>query len=469
MNITFCGAAGGVTGSKHLVEAAGKKILLDCGTFQGLADVRERNRSLPFPPDSIDAVVLSHAHLDHCGMLPLLVKRGFTGPIFATPATVDVAKYMLNDAAAIEEQDAEYRGKHRIGAPDSREPLFTAADVADVLKQFVAVPYAREAKGWQAVASGIDLKFYDAGHILGSAVSVLRIQEEGKNERYVAYTGDLGPQEQPLMRPPEVPVEPISTLLLESTYGGRVNHATPEVEKRLIAAITAVLARDGKMIVPAFSLGRTQSFLYTVHKLIDDGKIPRFPVYVDSPLATGISGVYRTYAVDYDKEAGADFPRGGDEPLSFRNLRYVASVEESKNLNVQPGPFMIVSASGMMTAGRVVHHLRHCIGDPRNAIFITGYQAEGTVGRQLVEGNKRLELHGDLFPVKAQVCIFNEFSAHADQAQLLQYVRHLPGLKQIMLVHGEREQAEVLRLKLAEVKAAEHVLQPEEGQTYELL
>ncbi len=462
MNITFLGAAGGVTGSKHLVEVAGKKILLDCGTFQGQSDVAERNRALPFPPESIDAVILSHAHLDHCGMLPLLVKRGYTGPIYSTPATADVARYMLRDAASIETQDAQYRAEHNIGAPDEREPLFTVEDIEPVMKKFKPIDYVRRQSGWHEIFPGIAIKFYDAGHILGSAVTVLKATEDGKDVT-LAFTGDLGPQSQPLLPSPEIPTDHIDALIMESTYGGRNHDPLEQVEERLVRAIHHVIAQGGKMVVPAFSLGRTQSFLYTIHKLIDANRIPRFPVYVDSPLATEISSIYRRYKTEYDEQSSKDFPRLDDEPLSFRNLRYVSSVQESKALNEEKGPCMIISASGMMSAGRVVHHLRHSIGNSRNAVFITGYQAAGTIGRRLLDGAQTIELHGDSFPVRAQMYLFNEFSAHGDQAELITFATSLKGVQQVMLVHGEISQAMELEEKLFQARTDWQVKRPNEG------
>lgn len=454
--ITFYGAAGGVTGSKHLLEVGDKKVLLDCGMFQGLPDIRSRNRGFAFPPDAIDAVVVSHAHIDHCGMLPLLVKRGFSGSIYTTPATRDLMQFMLKDSAKIEEQDADYRARHRIGAPDERIPLFTMDDIPAVISQTVAVPYARESGTWQEVVPGIQIKFYDAGHILGSAI--VAVQLPGGN---LIYTGDMGPANLPLLRDPEVPEEQAETLLMESTYGGRQHDSMDSALQEFARAITTVCERGGKMIVPAFSLGRTQSFVYLIHKLTDEGKIPRFPIYVDSPLATNITDVYRSHWHDYDEETVRDF---GEKhpPLAFRNLTYTRSVEESKALNSAQGPFMVISASGMMTAGRVVHHLRNSIEDEKNAIFITGYQAQGTLGRRILEGAKRVELYGGWFNVKAAIYTFNEFSAHADSRQLLAYAQKLSGLKRIALVHGEQSQADMLKASLQEAGAWE-VLRPNEG------
>lgn len=463
-SITFFGAAGSVTGSKHLVEVAGKRVLLDCGTFQGLPDVHSRNRMFPFPPESIDAVVLSHAHLDHCGMLPLLVKRGYAGNIFSTAATRDVASRMLEDAAGIEMQDAVYRARHHLGAPDDREPLFTIDDIAPTMKRFHPLPYVRDDASWQEIVPGISIKFYDAGHILGSAVTVIRYEEQG-TARYIAYTGDLGPNDVPLLYNPETPAEEIHTLLLESTYGNRNHEGLDESKNRLAQTITDVCKRGGVMVVPAFSLGRTQMLVYIIHQLLDANRIPSFPIYVDSPLASDITDVYEKYVGMYDKETGVDFSKRGDMPLEFKNLVYTQSADESKALNDKQGPFMVISASGMMTAGRVVHHLRHRIADKRNAIFITGYQAAGTVGRRILSGADTVELHGDQFPVRAQVVLFNEFSAHADQKELVAYAQGIPGLSTIALVHGEPKESQALMGALHTANPSWNIVRPIEADT----
>jgi metallo-beta-lactamase family protein len=366
-------------------------------------------------------------------------------------------QFMLMDAAKIEEQDADYRARHHIGAPDERIPLFTTDDIPAVIQQTVAVPYVRESKAWHEVVPGMQLKFYDAGHILGSAVTVL---DWGKST--LAYTGDMGPANLPLLRDPEIPEEDIKTLIMESTYGARSHESMETALDELAKAITTVCERGGKMIMPAFSLGRTQSFVYLLHRLTDENKIPRFPIYVDSPLATNITDVYRSHWHDYDDETVQDF---GEKhpPLAFRNLTYTRSVEESKALNTAQGPFMVISASGMMTAGRVVHHLRHSIADENNAIFITGYQAQGTLGRRILEGAKRVELYGNWFNVKADIFTFNEFSAHADNNQLVEYAKKLKGLQQIALVHGESAQADVLQISLQEASSDWQVQRPNEG------
>ncbi len=465
--VTFYGGAGGVTGSKHLLEIAGKRILLDCGTFQGLPDVRERNRSVPFPPESIDHVVLSHAHIDHCGMLPLLVKRGFTGSIFATEATKDVARLMLKDMAKIELQDAEYRRRKKIGPPDEREPLFDVADVADVMDKIVALPYVRHNDEWQTIEKGIKVKLYDAGHILGSAVIVLEI-EKGDGVKRVAFTGDLGPPNMPLLFNPQVPREEIDTLLLESTYGSRVHKSMAGTEDSLVNNIKTVFNRGGRMIMPAFSLGRTQGIVYLLHKLTDEGRIPRFPIYVDSPLATRLTEIYRKHRREYDDSSWEDFRGPQDKPLDFKNLIYTRSVEESKQLNNMAGPFMIISASGMMSYGRVVHHLRQYISDKNNAIFVTGYQARGTLGRRILDGVKWVEIFRDRLKVRADVFLHNELSAHADRNQLQDYAEGIKGLKKVFLVHGEPHQADDLKEQLRVAHPEWEVERPDEGDSLEL-
>lgn len=466
MKITFYGAAGGVTGSKHLLETGGKRILLDCGLFQGLSDVRERNRSLPFAPESIDAVVISHAHLDHCGMLTLLVKRGFKGPLFATPATIDVVRLMLTDAAEIEVQDAAYRKKHHIGSYDEREPLFTPDDVAPVMEQFQPIPYTRDDQQWTEILPGVSVQLYDAGHILGSAVIVLRIAEEGETKT-VGFTGDLGQYNWPLLRDPQTPHEPVETMLVESTYGNREHKPLTEAIDDLIDLIHRVYERKGKIICPAFALGRTQGLVYVLHELTDSGKIPRIPTYVDSPLAVHVSDVFRKYG-DYFDERAQTFFDIGEKPLSFSNLTYIRTIEESKALNLKEGPSLIIASSGMMTAGRVIHHLKYAITDPRNAVIITGYQAVGTTGRQLLEGHKNIELHGQWFPVKAEIAVMNEFSAHADRLQLTHYLEQVKGLKRMFLVHGEPQQADRFKEYIQTAHPDWHVYRPSEGDSWDL-
>lgn len=465
MEITFLGGAGGVTGSKHLVETGTTRFILDCGLFQGLPDIRERNRQLPFPPESINFVILSHAHLDHCGMLPLLVKRGFSGPIYATSATRDSAQFIMSDAARIEEADAAYRAKHKWGAPDDREPLFTPDDVPAVMKLFKTLPYAHSDNNWQALTPDIKLKFYDAGHILGSAVTVLEITENGA-VKTLGFSGDLGAPRMPLLNDPEVPAETVETLLLESTYGDRIHDPLPQAIEALEQAIKKVVARGGKIIMPAFSLGRTQMIVYILEELTKAGRLPTIPIFVDSPLATELTAVFTKHPEDYDSEATASFR--GEQPLQFKNLKYIGSQEESKGLNSFVGSCIIISASGMMTAGRVMHHLRHTLPDPRHAVFITGYQAQGTLGRRLLEGTTHATIFGDNIPVRAEIKVFNEFSAHADKHQLAAYAGKWRGLKNIFLIHGEPNQADRFRDELQAAHPEWRVTRPDEGESVRL-
>ncbi len=429
--------------------------------------MRERNRSFPFPPDSIDYVILSHAHIDHCGMLPLLLKRGFSGTIFATAATRDVAAHMLEDAAHVEAADALWRAKHHVGSPDDRVPLFSAEDIPPTMAAFREVPYVRHQDGWHTITPGVRLKMYDAGHILGSAVSVVELDTKAGPFR-LAYTGDIGTPGTPLLFDPEIPRENINAVIMESTYGDRQHADLKEAEKRLAIVLNETIERGGKIIIPAFSLGRTQVLVYILHRLTDAGSIPRVPIYVDSPLASDITEVFRRHTDDFDRETIEDFGHN-HTPLDFRNLLYTQSTAESKALNDQAGPFIVISGSGMMTAGRIVHHLRHTLSDSRNTILITGYQATGTLGRQLLEGATTVEIYGDPFKVRAHVHIFNEFSAHADKAQLKDYIGQFPGVEQVMLVHGEPEQADVLRGELAHEHPQWNVVRPNEGETVTLL
>lgn len=467
MELTFFGGAGGVTGSKYLLDVNGQRLLIDCGLFQGLSDIRERNRSLPFPPDTVDTMVLSHAHIDHSGMIPALVKRGYGGPIFMTPATRDVSLHMLNDVAQIEMQDAAYWTKHKVGAPADREPLFTTEDVQAAWEHFVEVPYARDAKEWRTIGKNIRLKFYDAGHVLGSAVTVLEVGD-GKRQLRIGYSGDLGALGMPLLHDPEIPEEELDVFLLESTYGNRTHEPLSKSVDRLAQVINDVVKRHGKIVIPAFSLGRTQTIIYVLHKLTDEGKIPRLPVYVDSPLAGRLMDVYAKHVNDYDEETKTDFASHYHRPLSFKNLEHIESVGQSKELNIKPGPFIVISASGMMTAGRVVHHLRHTISDDRNAVLITGYQADGTLGRRLLEGASSVDLYGDTLPVRAQIEKFNEFSAHADREQLIDYMERCRFKGKLFLVHGEPTQAEQLKSCFQERHPDWSVERPNEGAVVEL-
>ncbi|MBI4434343.1 MBL fold metallo-hydrolase [Candidatus Uhrbacteria bacterium] len=454
LRMTFHGAAGGVTGSKHLLDTGKIRILLDCGMFQGPPEAQAKNRDFAFDPKTVDAVVLSHAHADHSGQLPLLVKRGFRGPIYATRPTRDIAEQILLDAAHIAENDA-------IG-----EPLFTRKDIPAVVERFVEVPYVRRNGGWHDIGTGVRLKFYDAGHILGSAVPVLEVA--GPRPHRIAFSGDLGAPGMPLLYDPDVPDDPIDTVLVESTYGDTVHPSFGEAVARFAATVRAVAQRKGKLIVPAFSLGRTQLLVYLLHKLRLAGEIPAIPVYVDSPLATTITEIFERHRREYDDHTWSDFSGPQDSPLAYPNLTYTRSGEESQAINRLHGPLIIISASGMMTGGRVVHHLRHTIVDPRNAILVVGYQAEGTTGRAILDGAKEVKLRDGMYPVRAEVIAFDEFSAHADRDQLLSWLGQFQGLRHAIVVHGEVAAADALRDAIAAAHPDWRVDRPNEGDVIEL-
>lgn len=468
MNITFHGGAGGVTGSKHLIEYRDTKILLDCGFFRGRrSEARKLNSELPFDASTVDVIVLSHAHLDHCGLLPLMVKQGFAGKIYSTPATKDMAQKMLQDSAGIQESDYAYLKKKRVSGHEKlAKPLYTRSDIPKTMRQFVTHDYVRNGQGWHEILPGVRLKFYDAGHILGSAVSVLDFKVP-KGKFRIGYTGDLGRHNVPLLYDPQYVKDRVDVLLCEATYGNRVHHTTEEADDKIIEAVKHVCKHKSKLIVPAFSLGRTQAFVYTLHQLTDSGQIPRIPIYVDSPLAGRVTEVFKKYRHDYDLESREDFPRKGDVPLMFRNLKYTKSREESMALNQMRGPVVIISASGMAEGGRVLHHLKHSLRAKKNLILFTGYQAENTLGRRLIEGATSVRIYGRLYTVNARIEKVNELSAHADSEELFDYMAHITGLKKVFFVHGEKESAQKIKKLMKKRLPLVQYHIPNRGDSYE--
>lgn len=451
MKISFFGAAQNVTGSKHLIESGGYKLLLDCGLHQGRrSEVAPLNKQLPFEAKSIDSVILSHAHADHCGMLPVLVKEGFKGDIFATTATADIAEYIMLDSAKIQEMDAiAYNDRLPINA-DPIAPIYTEEDAKKVPAYFNPVPYFRLKPHWTNITEKIKFKFYDAGHILGSAISVTEFEENGKIFR-VGFTGDMGNPGAPLLREPELIREELDVLLMEATYGNQNHRSIEEACAELEHIIKEAFAKKSKIVVPAFALGRTQELIYLLHKMTDEGRIPRIPIYIDSPLALNIGEVIKAHPEDYDEETWQDFDKkDGETPLAFRNLNYVHTVEESKALNFKEGPFMVISASGMCEGGRIIHHLKNNIEDPRATILLTGYQAQNTLGRKLHHGISPVNISGRQYNVKAKIVTINELSAHADQSALLSYLKAMPLPKKLVLVHTEPEHAESFKKLVSE-------------------
>lgn len=437
MDIEFIGGARTVTGSKHLLRTRRAAVLLDCGLFQGRRrEALERNRFLGVDPAELDAVILSHAHIDHSGALPLLVKNGYRGPIYATSATRDLCAAMLVDAALVQAADVRYINKaiSRDGADmEPVEPLYGEADVVGVLSQMIAIPYRRK----HIVAPGVTVTFLDAGHVLGSAIVVLDVDDADRAER-VVFTGDLGRKDMPILRDPELATG-ASMLIMESTYGDRRHEPIAEVTGQLAAVLDRVYARGGKVVIPAFALERAQEVIYALGQLRRERRMPPMPVYVDSPLTVKITDVFKLHPECYDVEARA-LLQGKHSPFDFDGLTYVSDKEDSKAIDASPEPAVIISASGMCEAGRVVHHLKATIEDPKNAVVIVGFQAQHTLGRRLVERRPRVRIFGVERDLRAEVVVLNGFSAHADQRELVEFaeaVRQRGPLRKIALVHGE--------------------------------
>jgi metallo-beta-lactamase family protein len=454
---TFWGAAGTVTGSMHHVEACGQALLLDCGLHQGRrADSRARNQKFPFRPKDIDAVLLSHAHIDHCGNLPNLVKQGFAGPIYCTPATRALAGVMLGDSAKIQEEDAAYLNRRRDRGESTIEPLYDGRDVYRTLLRFKAVSYDTPFR----VGPGLEALFVDAGHLLGSAMIHLRM-DGASGERSLTFTGDLGRPGLPILRDPSA-VPPADLLISESTYGGHTHEAVEETAERLGDVVRRTVERGGKLLIPAFSVGRTQTIVTFLHQLRNAGRLPDVPVFVDSPMAVRATEVFRTHSECFDD---ATLQLLGEQPDLFgeQQVRYIDKVHESIALNRMREPCVIISASGMCEAGRVLHHLKHNIEDPRSAVLIAGYQAADTLGRRLVDHRPEVRILGRLLKLKAEVFVLNGLSSHADHGGLLASLGPLLGTaRQVRLVHGEPERAAVLADGLRAAGFAD-VIVPERG------
>jgi metallo-beta-lactamase family protein len=447
MRIQFLGGAQTVTGAAYLVDNGRSRVLTDCGMFQGSRSLEERNRQIHlYRPRGIDAVVLTHAHIDHSGLLPALVKAGYRGPIFSTAATRDLCEILLLDSAHIQEMEAEWQTRKflRGGRKRAVEPLYTQQDAREALELFVSIPYGER----REVADGVHVRFQEAGHILGSA-SVEMWGTQGDQTIKIVFSGDLGRKEQPIIPNPQ-PIEEAELLLLESTYGDRLHKSQEDTLQEFLSIIREAIRDGQKVIVPAFAVGRSQEILYILHRLHRKGLLPEIPVYVDSPLAIAATEIFRRHPECFDGETRAIL-RQGDEPLGLPGLILSRTTEESRAINEAEGPSIVIAASGMCNAGRIRHHLKHNLWRPKVHVVFIGYQAEGTTGRQIVDGAKKVRLFGEEVAVRARIHTLGGFSAHADRDEILDWVGHFrtPGLR-IFLIHGEEKVALALSRHLRE-------------------
>jgi metallo-beta-lactamase family protein len=464
MRIHFLGATRTTTGSAYLLEFNGQQLLLECGLFQGRrGESVERNRNFPFDPTRISAVVLSHAHIDHCGNLPNLCRQGFQGNIYCTFATRDLASIMLEDSAEIQRDDAAFVSKKRAkqGLPPV-EPLYTAQDADRAIRQFVSINYDRPFP----VADGITATFRDAGHILGAAQVVLDVREDGRRFRYL-FSGDIGRGGDDILRDPQ-PVADVDYLQVESTYGARVHSPKASASAEVGHLVRETLDRNGKVIIPSFSVGRTQQIVYTLHQLTLAGDLPRVPIFVDSPLSVNATEVYRLHPECFNA-AIYKFLREKENPFGMENLTYIREVAHSMKLNDLKDPAIIISASGMAEAGRIRHHLANHIGESSNLILFVGYCAEHTLGAQIMSGRNPVNIFGEPHEVRARIASLDSYSGHADKNELHRYVEALTGgIKKVFVVHGEEAQALAFGETLREMKPNAQVLVPEYQQVAEV-
>ncbi len=459
MRITSYGAAGGVTGSKHLLEVNGHKILFDCGMFQGVRkEAADLNRKLPFDPNDLDAVVLSHAHIDHCGILPMLARHGYQGRVFTTPATRDLCAIMLLDSAHIQEKDAQWLSKKN---QTFIAPLYTDVDVHEIMRRFISVPYDIDLE----VAPGVHVTFKDAGHILGSAMLLVEFEENGKRRKFI-YSGDIGRKNMPILKDPWEPGD-ADVVVMESTYGNRDHKAIETLDDELAETINRTHDRGGKLIVPTFALERAQEFVYALKRLETANRIPEMPVFVDSPLTVNVTEVFRLHADSFDDEIRKVMEESGD-PFQLRHIEYIRDVQASIRLNGLKKPCIILSASGMCEFGRILHHLRNNIEDQRNTICIIGFQAKNTLGRRIVERQPEVKIFGLKHRLLADVKVFNALSAHAGRSELIDFGKRFKDrAEKVLLVHGETEAITALKSAL-EAEGCSNIAVQEQAQPFEI-
>ena len=471
MKLTFWGAARVVTGSMHQINLENRNYLLDCGLFQGRRkEAEERNRNFPFSGRNIAAVILSHAHIDHSGNLPGLVRNGFRGAIFTSSATADLCRPMLADSATLQEKDAEFINKRNLRRQSLNvqtardrmaEPLYTVEDAEATFPLFKPVPMHTPTE----IGPGLRYQSFEAGHIFGSTCMLLELESNGRKVR-LGYTGDLGRPGLPIVRDPE-PLPGVDYLILESTYGDRVHEPIQSAANRLADIVKRTYQRGGKMIVPAFAVGRTQQLVLILHQLTNDNRIPAFPIFVDSPLAVEVTEVFRKHPELFDEETQV-FLSNGEDPFGFKRLTYVREVSQSKALNDLRGPFMIISASGMCEGGRILHHLKNNISDPRNTVLLTGYQAENTLGCKIEQKPDEVPIFGEPVRLRAEVEQLDALSGHADREEMLAWMKPIAGgLKRVFLVHGEPDQQNAFAQAIRQRYGLD-VVAPERGQTFEL-
>lgn len=439
IRIDFLGAAGTVTGSRHLLTCGNTRLLVDCGLFQGRGEIRDLNWQ-PFrvDPKSIDAIIITHAHIDHIGYLPRLVREGFSGPIYSTPATLAIAQLALPDSAHLQEEEARDHNRHNSSIHKPAMPLYTVEDAYEALKLFQRKPYHE----WIEVAPGFQFRYLNAGHILGSAYVQLALP----TGETILYSGDLGRFHTPMIKDPEY-VEYADYLFIESTYGDRLHPPIQDVHPLLEAVIKRTFARGGVVLVPAFAVGRSQEILYFIHELIESGRLQPFPVYLDSPMAVNATRIYADFTEEHDLEMGEHMDE--HNPLRGDNVHYISDREDSKRLNKVRGSAMIISASGMCNGGRIIHHLANRLSDPANTVLFVGFQAEGTLGRRLIDGEEQVRIFGQEIDVRCEIARIDALSAHADYKEILDWLGHFKKAPNMtFIVHGEPPAAAALKEKI---------------------